>query len=227
MVGQMKKMMRKGTRSMMKYVRSATLKVEPSHSWLGQKWSLARPSLLASILLLQLAAIAFPQSGESLFADPRTVRLEASVEPHKVLPQDRILVRYQIRNLGQSSLLASDSDLAGAYLRLVVRDKDGKEIPDSMSSDASFYGKLTPAQKLARFWFVIPRDHFAGNEFEVYRGGPPKMKAGERYAVSVLLTVDPDPAITKADIETVAPESTRLLRGKFESEPVWVTAERP
>ncbi len=210
---------------MMRYARSAARRARRSGSGFALRWSLGACVAVFTFVIANRAADIPRSSDNDSFAAAGAARIEAIVSPLKIPADGRIRVRYQISNLGQSPLLASDSDLAGAFMRLVVRDSDGKEIPSGTSSDASFYGKLTSAQKLARFWFVIPKGHFAGSSFEVDLGGKPKIKAGARYALSVRLISEPDSRITRDDIETVAPNGTRVLKGQFESDPVWITTE--
>lgn len=209
---------------MMRYVRSAARRASSSSSGYSLKWSLGACVALFTLVIANTAASIPSSSDNSFFAASSAARLDVTVNPLKLPANGRIRVCYQIHNLGQSPLLASESDVAGAFLRLVIQDEDGKEIPSGMSTDAVFFGKLTSAQKLARFWFVILRNHFAGSCFDADLGGP-KLKARARYAVSLLLTSDPDSMITREDLETVAPPGTRILKGKFESDPVWITTE--
>lgn len=210
---------------MMRYVRSATRRARCSDSGSALRWSLGACVAFFTFVIANRAASIPRSSDNGFFAANSAARIEVTVRPLKLPANGRIRVRYQIHNLGQSPLLASDSDAGGAFLRLVVRDEDGKEIPSGTSSDEFFYGKLTSAQKLARFWFVIPKCHFAGSSFEVNLGGTPTIKAGARYALSLRLSSDPDSRITRDDIETVAPNGTRVLKGQFESDPVWITTE--
>jgi hypothetical protein len=163
---------------------------------------------------------------EMLFAGGEAVQIKVAIRHLRLPANASFSLPYQIQNIGDSPLLVSDTDGAGAVFRVVVRDAAGAEIQAKMASDSFGYG-ATKLQRLARFWFVIPKGHWSGSEVNMNLAGYKSIKVGSRYAVSLHLSSQPDTDITRGDIETIAPLNTRILKGEFDSEPIWITVKPP
>jgi len=161
-----------------------------------------------------------------LFAGRDAASIKTDIHHIRLAANGTTVLHYQLQNLGDTPLLASDVDGGGAMLRVVIRDANGVTIPQSLSQDAAVYG-LTKLQILKEFWFVIPKGHSTGSTIEVNPGAYRGMKVGSRYAVSLHLSSQPDKEITREGLESVAARGTRILNGEFESEPVWITVEPP
>ncbi len=181
------------------------------------------------ILLAFLAIRVDAQAGESggVFVGTESVRIEASVVNAHVPIDGRLVVRCEVNNVSDSTLLISDTEVAGGELAVVIRGEDGREISrDKVAIDTYPVPRPSHTEKMI-YWLPLFSGRFVGKRIEVYPDLYSKLRPGHRYKISAQLVSTPDPETSQQDLKSIFPFKARILRGEVESSSVWVTVEPP